>query len=136
MEDKGIVDCGDFKGFISQLFNSPPKPPGTIRIDITDGDDSMTSKQFTSRLLGQILTHGLVHKFGEDVKLSELSSSDILLMKQYIQSLGFDVWVNEEIQNHTNNKQDEPFILPYCIKIKDDDKYQTVMFSILNLLNK
>lgn len=125
MED-GIVECGNFEGFISQLFSNSPKPPGTVRIDITNGDASTNNHKFTSHLLAEILVAGLVYKFGENVTFKDLSESDISLMKQYIQSLGFDFWINNDILNHNKNS----LALPFVVNIPDGYKTQSIMFSI------
>ena len=89
------VDCGDLDGFVAHIFSTDPRPPNTVALDITG--DSPESVHDLFVLLVNILVRGMAHKFGAGASVSTLSAGDVVTLKKYVQSMGYDVWVDEEI---------------------------------------
>jgi hypothetical protein len=92
------VDCKDIDDLVTKLFSKPPGKPCSVVLDVQETTNVEEYEKTIFRTLGQILTRGLLYKFGNDLALQELTATQIQDMKDYMRSVGFDVLMNEEIQ--------------------------------------
>lgn len=101
-----VINCDDILDIIPIVFSQPPKPPHSFRFDT---DYSSVHDLF--RVLGLFLTHGISYLFGEDQNIASLSSSNILTLQQYLNSIGWQAVINpKKDMKYTN-------ALPFMLKI-------------------
>jgi len=130
------INTGDLESTVKTIFSSDPRPPNSVRFDLHPEDlagDSIPHATF--RLLGQILTHGIVYLFGPNVSLSSLSPDDILFLKEHMYSLGYTVLFGDNnIKNYSKRPENQKLILPWILKIRDSPNSSTfhpIMFCKL-----
>ena len=70
------------------------------------------------RMLGQVLTHGIVYLYGNDVR-----SVDIQLVQSYMNSFGWKVLINPDTLNAGPN------VLPYVLKLGVNNQSVDVCFE-------
>jgi hypothetical protein len=99
------VDC-DLDELVSRVFGSTPLPPHSIQLEITNATDNHAVFQ----TLGQLLTHGLVYMYGENINLQDI---DIVKVQQYLASVGWKAVLNPTDPNK------HPRALPYQLVIGD-----------------
>ena len=94
----------DLNNLIDMVFSAGIRPPGSIQLDL--GGNDMDVKDVFEFLL-TFFTEGMKLLYGDSrgkVDLSQLSESDIRLLAQYIQSIGFGcqiaVYPPEEANNY------------------------------------
>jgi hypothetical protein len=98
------VDCRDLDDLVKRVFGSTPLPPHSIQLEITNATDIHA----VFKTLGQLLTHGLVYMYGENVNLQDI---DVAKVQQYLASVGW-----KAVLNPVDPKQ-YPRALPYQLVI-------------------
>jgi hypothetical protein len=110
------VDCTDIDGVVARLFDQPPGPRHSVILDFQTHDVADPQK-IIFRTLGQILTRGLLYKFGQDVHLEDLAPAHIEEMKDYMRMVGYEVWIDEEIDQKASNTRPSQ-LLPWILSIR------------------
>lgn len=130
--DTRSVECDTFDRFIRQLFGVDPAPSNSIELDVCG--DTPSSEVEVFRLLGQILTAGIVYLHGNNIHLQELSATQISRLKQYMASLGYDVWIDDEIDARVADEQYRRYMIPRILSVRDHpgaNLYHRIMFCRL-----
>lgn len=131
-----VVDCNDFDDFVTKLFESEAGLPHSIQLDLIEEIKGNTQQE-CFRLLGKILTKGLLIKYGEDVALSRLTGRQIGEMKAYMASLGYQIWIDqEEITTQTAKPENSGQFFPWILKIRHPPgtgQFHQVMFCPLTI---
>lgn len=65
--------------FVTRIFNEPPQPPHSFQLDLGSN---------ACNIMGSILITGAQIKYGKS--LDELDEPEIKVMKEYLQSMGWD----------------------------------------------
>ena len=93
----------------------------------------ISPEQICFQLLGKILTKGIIYKYGSDVSLSSLTIEELGEIRQYMKSLGYDVWLNAEIALQTKQIENKNRFLPWILKVRNGDtQFHQVMFCPLS----
>ena len=82
------------KPFIIYMFNSEPKPEGTIQLECPDIPDGKNTHLHIFEQLLMIYIGGLKHLWGDSdgkVDLTKLTKENIELMKRYFMSITYEV---------------------------------------------
>lgn len=96
--------------FIAQLFSREPQPPCSISVCLSE---NATNEHDVFRSLGQILTHGIVYLYSENVNLQAMSQTDIKKLQEYFQSFGWSFI----ILKNDNDISQHPRALKYKLRI-------------------
>jgi len=143
MSDEGppseTIECDDLEGFVAGLFGADPKPPNTVALDLVNPEEVNAGNTRDAlhgcfRLLGQILTRGILYKYGNEVSLSELTPAQIGTLKSYMHSLGYEVWIDGEITLFSHEPKHQNNLLPWILKIRQPPgtgEFHNVMFCRL-----
>lgn len=111
------------------VFKRPAPAPFEFELTLED-EDGAFSDHDVFRALGQILTHGLVYLFGEDVDLSQLSRNEIDHIQACMAGLGYRVLIEP-----TPEQQQAPHVIPYFLKLPcpagQSDHYINIAFQTL-----
>lgn len=82
-----------------QIFRRPPGEPNSIDLQLDDGtidfmrEEGYEMNDFVRDILSMITLHGVEILFGHRNILT-LSDDDVLLLKKYIRSYGYELKVN------------------------------------------
>jgi hypothetical protein len=113
--------CDDLDDMVAQMFSQPPGPPNSQVLDMSDHCHSMDQSsldRFQFRLLSHILTRGILFKYGLDTSLDNLQPENIHDIRQYMQSLGFHIWVDQEIDKNVRDEQYSRLRLNHVLSIR------------------
>jgi hypothetical protein len=88
---------GDADEFSIFLFSNKPKEKNTIKLELNPSKEKLHIGLHIFQELLMIFTSGLKYIFGEEgkVDITKLEQEDIVLMKRYFESIGFQVIVEE-----------------------------------------
>ena len=109
-----VHEATDIHKLVSTVFSKPPGEPNTCVLDV---ESTMTPYDIF-RMLGQVLTHGIVYLYGNDVR-----SVDIQLVQSYMNSFGWKVLINPDTLNAGPN------VLPYVLKLGVNNQSVDVCFE-------
>lgn len=128
------IDCGDIEGVASRLFLAEiPPPENSIQFELHPQDvagDQPDHALFC--VLGQILTAGLVCRYGADVQVSALDAHQLRHARACLRSLGYDVWFNDDIEREARTSAGQ--YLPWVLQVRDaphSPRFHRVVFARL-----
>lgn len=119
MADEEVVNVSNVLDVVNIVFANPPRPPHSQQLE-----NEFSTPHDIFKVLGNLLTHGMVFLYGEDVCVTTLTPNQIDTVQQYMHSFGWHVVVKP------TSPADHPHALPYMLKLPSSNfDYVNVIFE-------
>lgn len=123
-----------------RLFNGPIKPPNSIRLELDDIDttDQNQIDTILFKMMMNIFTEGMKIKHGDcdgQVDLAQVSLGQMHIIRQYMQSIGFDILLTVNDTPHFEEMANPQSFETLCVKLRfvkehDDGTYQDFIYGV------
>jgi hypothetical protein len=106
--DNEEIVMDSLEDLVSYVFRSPTPDPETYQLLL----DGATNERDIFRALGQILTHGMVYLYGEQVEVHELSERNISHLRGCFKAMGFDVLIDPN-----DDQKNQVGVIPHILSL-------------------